>query len=342
MRKSRIAQAIVAVLACFALAACGDSTLEQKQRVIAFTPPPTPTPVPKLCGNGVVDDVVGEQCEADGDCPAGKACVCCLCLAEGETLGERVFSVARPGSQFLSTGLAGGDVSLNPWLAGPLRLVAGRPDPSLPGEEACSASLRLAEDAILGFSVLDGSTVCVKFFAEGSEGLIDCDGGTAHDVEFTQDSNGPDPEEPPVVTTGLGDPTLAGPGAATLRLARMVSINVPLAANPSRDPADVCFDLDYDDPLNPDQAARLGIDEGDVVETEIAFTTEEAVGIVTEALAGNAVKDEIRLSANGDNFLCGAWTQEDSAGLLVGGLSGLDTIVGDTVNLFVLADRAGG
>jgi hypothetical protein len=339
------------------LASCGDSADDDEfPNTIAFTPLPTATPVPKLCGNGVIDAGF-EECEEDTDCntSAGESCVCCLCLAEGEELGVKEFTIARPPSRFISTGLAGGDVSTGLYLPGPLLLSAGRPDPNLPGEEACSASLQLLQSmpdgtlidgAIFGFSVVDGSTVCVMLFstvtADEPASIIDCDGGTAHDTEFMQNSNGPGLEDPPVITTGLGDPIIAGPGAAALVLERMVTFNLPFdPANPNRTAADVCFDLDYDNPFDPAQMARYNLDDGDIVVIPMAFTTKTSTAIVTNPLlpGGLTGTTPIMLSATGANFSCAGWSEPEGPGTLVGALAGLDTIVGDTVNAFVLTDR---
>lgn len=117
-------------------------------------------------------------------------------------LGERRFTIARPESMLLST--AGeGDVSIDPWLEGPLNICAGaqRVDGSY--------SLTLVEDAFFAFTAADDSVFCVRLSARESSGSIDCDGGSAHDVVASQEL-----PDAPIVTSGLG--VDAGPGAATL------------------------------------------------------------------------------------------------------------------------------
>ncbi|GIW40522.1 MAG: hypothetical protein KatS3mg076_1099 [Candidatus Binatia bacterium] len=199
-----------ALALCFVVG-CGSDDDDLARPNIAFTPLPTATPVPKLCGNGVVDEEVGEECDAAGGpaCSEGRSCVCCVCLGPGEELGVREFTVERPGSTFESS-ITKADVWLTGrFLPGPIRLRAGRPDPNLPGEEACTAPLVLDQDVILGFPLIDGSVLCTKIFAEGSRGAIDCDGGTAHDVLLTQDSKG-DEEEDPAISDPLRECEAAG------------------------------------------------------------------------------------------------------------------------------------
>jgi hypothetical protein len=119
-------------------------------------------------------------------------------------LGERIFSIARPGSAFFTSVLPTFDVSLDPWLSGPLRLVAGTPD------ESGIAPLSLGEDVIIGCELVDGSTFCTKLFAAGSGGTIDCDGGSPHATVHEFNSPGT------ILGTELGAD--AGPGAASFQL----------------------------------------------------------------------------------------------------------------------------
>ncbi len=317
--------------------ACGDTTDDVRIITIAFTPIPTQTPVPKLCGNGVVDAEF-EHCEQDSDCTgefAGKRCVCCICLADAdgslgeEDLGLRVFEILHPPSAFLTTGLAGGDPSTGAWLPGPLKIVAGRPDPDLPGEQACSAPVSLQEDAIFGFKVIDGSTLCVKIFAEGSTGVIDCDGGTAHDVEGVIDSNGNGDNGPFEIETGQGDAALAGPGAVTLRVERVLSINLPASAGVG---TEYCAVANYDDPLaNPNVNPK-----GGVADFPTAFTTTRGTGtLLNPAQGGN----QVTLSVTGQAFSCATWSTSASRGVLAAPLPGPDQVVGDTMNGFILSDQ---
>ncbi len=326
--------ALLVAASLMALASCGDSNDDDKLVTIAFTPIPTPTSPPVLCGNGTLEAFAGEECDLPdvSNCSGSETCVCCQCLGDGEGLGQRVFSIARPPSSFQSSAL-GSDVSgdVPAWTTGPILINAERPDPTLSGGAKCSANLSLAEDAIFGFPVLDGSTVCNKLFMDGSSGVIDCDGGSAQGVLLTIDSNGAGPNGVAVITTGLGDPGAAGPGAATIQVARLVSINIP-----SGDPATVCPTLDYDDPLSPEQVAQYGLEPPDVIDGPAAFSTTSATGIVMNPSGGGTIPP---ITAPGQNFACNRWQEENSVGKIIGPVPGLDNaIVGDTMNLFVLSD----
>ncbi len=123
-----------------------------------------------------------------------------------EGMGQRFFTLARPASMFLSSAQPGEDLSIGPWQHDPIRICAG------PELEGGLHQLTLLADAIFGFRVADGSTICAKLLARASEGTLDCDGGTAHDVRATQEVG-----SPLVLETGLG--LDAGTGAATLTAA---------------------------------------------------------------------------------------------------------------------------
>jgi hypothetical protein len=292
----------------------------------------------------VVDPSAGEQCDPPDTsaCSAGQSCVCCQCLGDGETLGDRMFSIARPPSKFLTSALTGVDVGTGIWLPGPIVITAGRPDPNAEGEAACQAPLTLAHDAIFGFQTIQPGTVCNKLFAEGSIGVIDCDGGTPQNVVFTIDSNGTGPASPPTVCSSvtsdqcsspedLGDGTTAGPGAATLFVARLISVNLP-----SADPAQVCPTLDYEHALS-----IPGVKPADVIDGPIAFTTNQAEGIVLNPSSGGQTIMLPKMGAapiSGMNFSCATWSQEDSQGAIIGPIPGLDTVIGDTMDAFSLVD----
>jgi hypothetical protein len=362
-----LAGALGVALGLALIASCGDSfdaDPDEGPRNVAFTPLPTLPPPTILCGNGCIDTAAGENCDLgtdempecppqpNGGCADGTTCVCCVCLEEGETLGERTFTVARPASQFLSTGQGGTDVSRDPWLMGPLVLGAGRPDPELPPDPmfpddnceveqappfpstaVCSAPLSLSEDTIIGFNDPISGTVCVKFFAEGSTGFIDCDGGSAHAVNMSIDSNGPGEEGELMICRNLGLPT-AGPGAATLRIARTVNIRVqPQFPVPRAE--DLCPMLNYDDPFGGNPG--FDINPADILVAPIVFTTQVSAG---EVLNPQPPSPTLLPPAAGENFLCAGFTETDSPGGLVGNLPALDNpLVGDTVNAVILFDR---
>jgi hypothetical protein len=311
---------------------------------LAFpTPTPTHTPTPLIppCGNGVIDATSGEECDpaasVNPGCSLEQSCVCCVCLSDQETLGERTFTVRRPPSVYRSTALAGSDISAGPWLEGPLLLSAGRPDDAPSDERHCSAPLRLREDTILGFNLPVQSVVCIKLFAAGSDGFIDCDGFRPNDVDVSIDSRGAGAAGELVVETGLGDPLLAGLGAAELRIARAVTIVVPPDLPAVRTAADVCFELNYDDPFAPDQIERFDINPATISILPLFLTTGATTGRVENAIQGGP---EIRLASSGEDFRCGAFSITDGQGTLVGNSPRLDDPLfgGDAMNALRIAD----
>lgn len=354
------------------LSACGDSNFDDHPgQGVAFTPTPAPTPIPKQCGNGEIDP--GEECDPpmDGACSANEECVCCLCLEPEEELGTREFTIARFPSDIWSSLLMGGPgavVGLDT-LVGPLVLHAGRPDPNLEGEAACSAPVTLEQDAIFGFQVQLVGFACTKVFAEGSIGTIDCDGGSTHNVEYVIDSNGSGEEGDPVIRTGLGkcctaedgvscaaepfvlcDPNAevseceepfpvcsvvgAGPGATTLETSSSFSVTIVPGST-----LEGCYCLENATtaqeafdlcPLAEDQTLATG-----VTVSPLAFTTEIARGIVLNPILGGGTQE---VEAVGQNFSCADWAQTDTEGIFIVPLPGLDQLGTDTMNAIILGD----
>jgi hypothetical protein len=224
------------------------------------------------------------------------------CVIPGEGLGERIFSVRTDSapftpsrSMFASSAVAGSNVSAG-FSAGPLVLVAGEPDAN------GIATLVLAEDAFVGMQALDGSIACYKFFAEGSAGSIDCDGGPAPNVVATQAAGENAP--PAEYTVEDGDPT--GPGAAVLEVTKQG------ASLPAGAPVDDCPTAELDTPV------------------QIVLTTATAT----------ATKGAKTLSLEGENFSCEEWTTEDGAGMLVLPQPAYDTRAGgDSANILRIADQ---
>lgn len=323
------------------LSACGGVSDDEFPVEIAFTPTPT-IMVVRDCGDGQFDPTI-EVCDAsatggDAACTAqGKSCLCCACLGPEETLGTRTFSVVRPGSEFRNSVLGCTDASVNPWLAGPLEIKAGRPDP-----ETCVASLELTQDVILGFIQPIGAA-CLKLTAADSDGSIDCDGGTTYDVEYEQDSNGSAADSPPVVRRGLGDPTQTGAsGAADLFTGTLVSI---LLTNPPGQPlptVDECLAIDYDNPTSDPRIQPANVTVG-----PYALTTRNGRAIVLNPVQGlppgqtdiNCPGTGTELA--GQNFSCGRFSEENSEGIFIGPLNALGQLNGalDTANIGVFADR---
>jgi hypothetical protein len=215
---------------------------------------------------------------------------------------ERIFTVDRPRSVFRSANSALADVSRDPWSQGPLVLCVG--DEDADGRRA----LRLRDDVTLGLTIVDGSVLCVHLEAEGSGGSLDCDGGSAHGVVITQDSHADGSGEAPRVETGVG--TDAGAGAATL------TTSVGLALLPAGSTLDRC------------QFRPFGL----VVPA--ALTTATAIATVVAPIQGG----EVSIDATGEPFDCAHLLETDSAGTFVLPFPALDTVVGDTADVLLLAD----
>jgi hypothetical protein len=214
-------------------------------------------------------------------------------------LGEHDLTPQRPGSAVLTSADAGaGDASRDPWSSDPLRLCAG-------AEIANGLRpMALRSDAVVGVPLADGSTLCVRLLARGSQGLLDCRGVIGHDVLASQEQ---DPESPIDVATNLGVP--AGSGAASLRLPVAVRL-LPAGSVPSD------------------------------CETAIAGTMPFIAALTTAA--GTAVVENgeaavAELTAHGASFDCSAWADGTGAALVLP-FPLLDTPHGDLGVALVLQD----
>jgi len=219
-------------------------------------------------------------------------------------LGTRVFTI-EPGAAFASPSgtrsglfssiLSGGNAASS-FSSGPLTLVGGLPD--VDGV----ASLTLQDDVTLTLSIADGSYVCVKYLAAGSSGSIDCDGGTAYDVEGSQPAG--DVGLAFTLQTGLGAP--AGPGHGALLVMQQ---SQQVAAGPVPD----CTTITYDNP-----PAQFG------------YTTTTAT----------AIKGALTLAVNGEPFSCNDFATPSSGGMLAAPAPTTDPMYGDSANVFRLAEVA--
>jgi len=216
-----------------------------------------------------------------------------------QSLGERVFSLARPASRLLTSASGNDDVSRDPWLPGPLLLCAG---PDLSGGVH---PLNLREDAVLGLAVADGTTLCAKLTAAGSSGILDCDGGTAADVLAAQATG---TSTRVAVDSGLG--LDAGTGAAVLR-APIAFVQLPAGSSPN-----ACATVQY-----PDAPFTA------------ALTT--ATGTAQVLDADGAVLAEIQ--ATGVNFDCSTWRQAGAATFVLP-FPAIGTSAGDVAAALVLAE----
>lgn len=139
---------------------------------------------------------------------------------------ERVFVIAQPtniaappsetGTGVFNSFIAQGNAA-NSVDTAPLTLVLGEPDAN------GIAELRLKEDVIMTFDIVDGRKLCFHLIAAESSGSIDCDGGTAYDTYGYQERN--DTGIPFEIQTGLGDP--AGPGNGELIVQTRLAILQP-------------------------------------------------------------------------------------------------------------------
>lgn len=143
-------------------------------------------------------------------------------------LGERDFTVRRASSSLLTSAIGPGDASTDPWAVATLRICAG-------GDIGDGLHpLTIREDAVLGLALADGGVLCAKISARGSNGSLDCDGGTPAGVLATQDPAG---LRRVTVDTGLG--LDAGTGAATI-FAPIAVLQLPAGSTP-----DACQTADY-------------------------------------------------------------------------------------------------
>jgi hypothetical protein len=190
------------------------------------------------------------------------------------------------------------DVSLGPWTDGLIRICAG------PDIGSGIHPLSLRADAFFGLDVVDGTPLCVKLIADGSEGSLDCNGGSPADVLVTQDL-----PDPPVVQSGLG--LDAGTGAASL------SVQVAIVALPAGSTAAEC---------------GTSTSFGDAFRTTL--TTAELSLVMTNTSQG----PDASVAATGVNFDCESWTQTDGPGTLVFAYPQIGAIPGDIASAFVLED----
>jgi hypothetical protein len=198
----------------------------------------------------------------------------------------------------LSSAMPGEDVSEDPWEDGLIRICAG---PDIGGG---IHPLRLRADAFFGLGVLGGSNLCVKLNAFGSEGTLDCNGGTPADVRVTQDL-----PDGPVLESGLG--VDAGTGAATL------SVQVAIVALPAGSTAAEC---------------GTSTQFGGAFRT--VLTTAEASALVTNTSQG----PDASIAATGASFDCESWTDNEGPGTFVFAFPAIGTVAGDIANAFVLED----
>jgi Cys-rich repeat protein len=228
------------------------------------------------CNSGEASCV---SCYRDSDCPSGQVCTP---------------EISRTG--LFTTALSNTNASLR-FSPGPLVLEMDPPDAN------GIAQLRLKEDAVFSIVIIESTCFCLKLFAEGSSGSIDCDGGTAYDTRVFQASG-----QGPAWSAeyNLGDP--AGPGNGDLRVMGLIErVNIP----------DECLNADCANRTYPDPPVPF------------PFTT-------TNAIAQKG--DNLILVNRGEAFSCDNFESSLSGGAWAAG--GAITIepVGDTADTIRLAE----
>ncbi|GIW39930.1 MAG: hypothetical protein KatS3mg076_0507 [Candidatus Binatia bacterium] len=292
--------------------------------IAAGTAPLSTCPNCDQDGSGTVDSI---DLGATVDSFLSDAATCPQVVAPptptpGGGLGVRVFTIApKPSQSGFFTSVVPIDVSQNPFV-GEIRLVAGDPGPD------GVAPISVAEDTTIGWAVLDNSAVCIRIFAAGSSGTIDCDGGTPHGVRLTLDSNGSGPGETPVAETGLGAPV--GPGSASFT-AMVAVVNVP-PVPPDFNPANAVAQCDT-------------VDFSSVPAVLTPFTTATATARIEEPHPSSTgiTGGVLQVQRTGVPFSCDTWTDSDSAGVLVLPVLGEDQVPqdlggGDVASVGVLDD----
>lgn len=249
-----------------------------------------------VCGDGETNAACGEEC--DPPAPGTPQCNFLCRLGDPPALGTRHLSF---GGVSYSSAL--GTAVPIASLIGALDLVAG-----VPGADGV-APVALASPVYYRAPILGGAfgNLCIRL--SSCSGIVDCDGGTAVDVDVVQDSAGPGRQGNPVVTTtGLGSD--GGAGAVALTCAHSV-IQAPPAVTD-------CASIAYPD----DRSA--------------AYTTGTTRGHYEN---GNPLIGSGALAIQGERFDCATWSIEDGAGKLATSfLFEEDAQAGDTANANVLDD----
>lgn len=259
---------------------------------------------PARCGDGVVDDAAGEECEGDSDCASPNECQDCECVAP---LGTRVISASGLGIIPSPVGAALGQVS------GRLVLNAGAPDAdgvamlnTPPGPFYIAVNIPIATQ-----------TVCHRItFCTGA---IYCNGGTDAVVRTELDSlmqgltcqvattpsacqtGGPcctnaceglgvGSGNSPVTNTSINPGT--GAGGLVVLECRDSTVFGPLGTN--------CATLTY----GPERVS--------------VYTTGSSTAAITNECPPDAATNRrATVSATGENFQCSSWSVENGPGKLL-------------------------
>ena len=248
------------------------------------------------CGDGIMDAACGEECDPPG--PGMPECNYLCRLGPPPALGTRPFSFG--GSSYSSALGTGVPIAA---LTGSFDLVGGTPGPD------GVAPVTVAGPIYYTAPLLSGAYGTLCFRITSCTGMVDCNGGTAVDVQLVQDSGGPGLQNNPVqATAGLGGD--AGPGAVLLTCQESF-VQLPPG------PVD-CAMVSYP----ADQTAY--------------YTTGQLEG---HFLNGNPRIGTGQISVAGVGLSCAAWSTEDGPGVLATGfLIEEDPQAGDTANANLLDD----
>jgi cysteine-rich repeat protein len=250
----------------------------------------------QVCGDGVVNASCGEQCDPPG--PGDPQCNFLCTFGAPPALGTRHLSFG--GSSYSSA--LGTSVAIAS-LIGDMDLVGGVPDPS------GIAPVTVAGPLYYRGPILGGAfgNICTR--VSSCSGIVDCDGGSAVDVDVVQDSAGPGRQgNPVIVSPDLGAD--GGAGAISLTCQQSVVQTGPGITD--------CATVAY-------PADRTAV-----------YTTGTTTGHYLNAapLIGSAT-----ISVSGEPFSCGAWSVENGPGILATTfLFEDDPQAGDTANANVLDD----
>lgn len=245
-----------------------------------------------------------------------------VCLNGGP--GARAFTLLYGpndplGSHFFSSALPGAPVESA--FDGSICLRSGTP-----GADGV-ATLEVFETSYLHFNDLGGGSDCIEIQATGSQGKLDCDGGTAVGTTAMQDSGGVGangPNGPVTSTYEEGAPGQPGDGYVRVNV-RAVTCGGVLPELPGACitglPASAA---DCADPT------KIDFSKGFVFEA-LALTT----GQVTSKMTNTRQGPEQMVTRTGQPFDCSSFESSDSAGILVLALPlpDVDFVNGDTANV---------
>jgi len=250
----------------------------------------------------------------------------CMPPAGGPVPGDRAFTVAynptNPnGSHFFSSYVNGASVDSD--FGGILHLTAGTPGPD------GVASLTISQDSFIHFKDIGGGAECVKFIAAGSEGKLDCDGGTPVGTVQTQDSMGTGANGPTTSTFEQGSPGRPGDGYVRTMVQAVTCAGV--LGIPGACPGGL--------PNSAEDCQVPGmVDYSKAFMFDLAITT----GSVTATVEHPRQNNPATITRTGQPFDCSAFTGSGGPGVLLAPFILSDVTFGgqtfDTANLMQISE----